>query len=131
MQDREDAMTPLIEVLYFAHCPNVDATLDRVRSAVEEVGLVGVNEVREVAVDSDATALAVRFLGSPTVRVDGVDVEPGAESRRDYGLQCRVYRDGERLEGAVPLSRIVAALRGQPKAAASVPSTEGCCVRKD
>jgi hypothetical protein len=32
-----------------------------------------------------------RFLGSPTVRVNGSDVEPGGEDRTDYGLSCRVY----------------------------------------
>jgi hypothetical protein len=34
----------------------------------------------------------LRFLGSPTVRVDGVDVEPGAEKRRDFAFSCRIYR---------------------------------------
>lgn len=34
----------------------------------------------------------MRFLGSPTVRVNGRDVEPGAEERTDYVLACRVYR---------------------------------------
>ncbi len=30
-------------------------------------------------------------MGSPTVRVDGRDVEPGAEDRRDVGWKSRVY----------------------------------------
>ncbi len=37
-------------------------------------------------------AVELRFLGSPTVRVDGVDVEPGAAERRDFALSCRIYR---------------------------------------
>jgi hypothetical protein len=32
-----------------------------------------------------------RFLGSPSIRVDGCDVEPGAELRRDYAQCCRLY----------------------------------------
>jgi hypothetical protein len=32
------------------------------------------------------------LLGSPTVRVNGVDVEPGAEERRDFAFCCRIYR---------------------------------------
>jgi hypothetical protein len=31
-------------------------------------------------------------LGSPTVRANGVDVEPGAEERRDFAFSCRIYR---------------------------------------
>ena len=38
-----------------------------------------------------------RFLGSPTVRVNGVDVEPGATQRADYGMKCRLFHvDGGR-----------------------------------
>ena len=37
------------------------------------------------------TAVHERFLGSPTVRVDGRDIEPGASQRTDYGLKCRLY----------------------------------------
>ena len=33
-----------------------------------------------------------RFLGPPSVRVDGYDIEPGADARTDYGLKCRLYR---------------------------------------
>ena len=30
---------------------------------------------------------------SPSVRVDGKDIEPGAESRTEYALSCRLYGD--------------------------------------
>jgi hypothetical protein len=48
-------------------------------------------EVRPIEVSGQAAAREQRFLGSPTVRVNGSDVEPGAEDRTDYGLSCRVY----------------------------------------
>ncbi len=35
---------------------------------------------------------AAWFLGSPTVRIHGGDVEPGAGDRDDFGLKCRIYR---------------------------------------
>jgi hypothetical protein len=47
----------------------------------------------EVA-DADA-ATELRFRGSPTVRVNGRDVEPGADERGDFVFSCRVY-GGER-----------------------------------
>jgi hypothetical protein len=44
-------------------------------------------------------AAQLRFLGSPTVRVDGRDVEPGAEERRDFVFSCRVYRTERSFSG--------------------------------
>jgi hypothetical protein len=37
-------------------------------------------------VDTPEAARALRFPGSPTVRVRGRDVQPEAEERTDYGL---------------------------------------------
>ena len=37
-------------------------------------------------------AVSERFLGSPTIRVDGRDVQPGADERTGYTLACRLYR---------------------------------------
>jgi hypothetical protein len=36
----------------------------------------------------------LRFLGSPTVRINDIDIEPSARSRTDYGLMCRTYGGG-------------------------------------
>ena len=61
-------------------------------------------EVVEVKTDSDAKRL--RFLGSPTVQVDGEDVEPAAHARTDYGMSCRIYGES----GTPPRELIEAAL---------------------
>ena len=83
-----------IEILFFAGCPYAQAAFDRVREVVRELGLDV--EIRHVEVTDDADAFRQRFLGSPTVRVDGVDIEPGAGNRTDYSLTCRLYAgDGE------------------------------------
>jgi hypothetical protein len=102
--------TRSVEVLAFEGCPNVDAALESARAAV---GLAIVEaDVRLVLVESDESARRLRFLGSPSVHVDGVDVEPGAATREDYGLQCRVYAVDGRMQGAPPTEWIAAALRG-------------------
>jgi hypothetical protein len=59
--------------------------------------------------DADAVE-RLRFLGSPTVRVDGVDVEPGAVGRRDFVFSCRVYPTGAGLSGRPDEGRIRIAL---------------------
>lgn len=52
-----------------------------------------------------------RFLGSPTVRINGVDVDGSAVGRTDYGLKCRLYVTPEGRQHAPPEAWIRAALR--------------------
>ena len=51
-----------------------------------------------------------RFLGSPTVRVAGHDVDAGAEQRDDYGMKCRLYATEHGLRGTPPDAWILSAL---------------------
>lgn len=98
-----------VQVLYFDGCPNHEALVPRVRRLLGEAGLSGDIELLRVA--DPATAERERFLGSPTVRVDGRDVEPGAHERSDFGLKCRLYATSEGLRGTPPDEWIVAGLR--------------------
>ncbi len=77
-----------LEVLYFDGCPGYERLMPELR---EQAAAIGADLVVQRIEDS-AQAVALRFLGSPSVRVDGLDVEPGAEDRVDYGLKCRLYR---------------------------------------
>src|SRR5258706_15596141 len=78
-----------IEVLAFEGCPYIDGTLSRVRAAIADTSEPP--DIRVVLVQSEEQATALRFLGSPSVRVDGLDVDATARTREDYGLRCRVY----------------------------------------
>lgn len=118
-----------VEVLVFDGCPNVDVTLERARIAIHDAKVTA--DLQLVHVDSDKQARHLRFLGSPTVRVDGADIDPTAESRDDFGLQCRMYSVGGRLEGAPPADWIASALRGErPDHASASPVPGGCCARR-
>jgi hypothetical protein len=88
---------PRVEILYFEGCPNHEPARALVERLASNLGIEPQIELLEVA-DPDA-AVALRFLGSPTVRVDGVDVEPGAEERRDFALSCRIYRSERGVAG--------------------------------
>ncbi len=79
-----------IELLYFPGCPGYERALPTLEALATSQG--GRLELRRV--ETVEGAEVERFLGSPTVRVDGVDVEPGAGERTDFGLKCRVYRYG-------------------------------------
>jgi hypothetical protein len=88
---------PRVEILYFDGCPNHEAARAIVERVAAELRLEP--EIDGVRVlDADAAA-QLRFLGSPTVRVDGRDVEPGAEEREDFVFSCRVYRSERGISG--------------------------------
>jgi len=86
-----------IEVLYFDGCPNHKPAIQRVRQVLAEEGLCA--EVLEVNVSEPLIAQEVGFLGSPTIRVNGLDVEPEARRVHSYGIMCRTYAVNGRREG--------------------------------
>ena len=86
-----------VELLYFQGCPNHE----RARELVEHVAAqVGVEiDLRLVEVTSPEEVERLRFLGSPSVRVEGHDVEPGADLRDSFVFACRIYRTDSGLRG--------------------------------
>jgi hypothetical protein len=79
-----------VEVLYFDGCPNHGPAIALVERVCSELGLEA--DVRLVNVPDRQAAQRLRFLGSPTLRIGGVDVDPVTETRDDYALSCRVFR---------------------------------------
>ncbi len=101
-----------IEVLYFDGCQNWRRALATVERLAGELGIRTPVEARLVA--DAAAAERLRFLGSPSVRVDGRDVEPGADERTDYALVCRLYRTEEGL-AELPDERWLRAVLGSAR----------------
>ncbi len=97
-----------IEVLFFDGCPNHEVLLARLRELLAHEGISSEVELRRIT--DDETAKRERFLGSPTVRVNGLDVEPHAERRSDYGIKCRLYRAAGAVSGQPPEEWLRAAL---------------------
>ena len=81
---------PLVEILYFDGCPNHEPAVALVERVARELGVEP--HIELVNVPDERAVERLRFLGSPTVRVGGQDVEPGAEHRTDFALSCRVFR---------------------------------------
>jgi hypothetical protein len=79
---------PRIELLWWRECPSWNRALAELREEMRVLGLDPDSvEVREVAAEEDAER--ERFVGSPTIRIDGRDIQPTDEPA---GLTCRVYR---------------------------------------
>ena len=101
-----------IELLWFADCPNHAGARRLLGEVVAELAPDAV--VHDIdATDPDVATLH-RFPGSPTIRVDGVDVQPGFVDPGDYTPRCRVYWADDRLSGVPPREWIESALRRDP-----------------
>jgi hypothetical protein len=86
-----------VELLYFEGCPNHDAARELVERVAGEGGVE--IDLRRVEVTSAEAAERLRFLGSPSVRVNGHDVEPEADDLDTFVFACRVYRTADGLRG--------------------------------
>ena len=86
---------PVVEVLHVQDCPHLQETLALVERVRAELGIDA--ELRTTLIVDQAAAEQARFPGSPTVRVDGRDVEPGSEPASEWIFACRLYRFGHRF----------------------------------
>ncbi|MGH3029997.1 MAG: DF family (seleno)protein [Gaiellaceae bacterium] len=87
----------IVEILSFAGCPNDVPARATVERLLGELSLEA--EIREIEVPDLEAAKRFRFLGSPTIRVDGRDVEPGADERREFTLACRLFHTEQGYHG--------------------------------
>jgi protein-disulfide isomerase len=92
-----------IEVLYVPNCPNHALALERLREILPAESFQ--KNVSEVLVKDTEMAQSLKFPGSPTIRINGKDVEPPSE--KAAGLMCRLYSDGS---GAPSRKRLRAAI---------------------
>jgi hypothetical protein len=95
----EDSKVPgvAIEVLYVQNCPSFPAALALVQRVAAQLGVDA--EIRTTMITDQVAAERTRFVGSPTVRVDGRDVDPEGELAAEYTLECRLYRHEHHLAG--------------------------------
>jgi hypothetical protein len=103
-----------VEVLFLPGCPNYAAVTRSVKAALAGLGASEEIELRRITTPEDAER--ERFLGSPTVRIAGRDVDPDAGDRDDFGLKCRLYRTPTGTTGVPPQEWIIAAIaRARPE----------------
>jgi hypothetical protein len=95
--ERGPVRRPVIEVLYVEGCPNYRGALGLVERVRAELSIDA--ELRTTLIRDQVAAEQARFPGSPTVRVDDRDVEPGSEPPAEYTLACRLYRLQHRFAG--------------------------------
>jgi hypothetical protein len=86
-----------IEILARGDCPNRGMAITVVERLIDEMGVPA--EIKVIDVSSPAQAAKRRLFGSPTVRVDGHDVDPGPNPHDEWTTDDRVYRTERGLIG--------------------------------
>lgn len=94
-----------IEVFYVPDCPHHAVALQRLRAILPPESFQA--QVREVLVTDAHMAQSLKFRGSPTVRVNGHDVEPQSEQSGAVGLMCRLYLDGTGVPSEEQLRAVI------------------------
>lgn len=89
-----------VDVLYFKGCPNHMPAVEQVREALRTEGVEA--SVNEVEITDAVMAQELSFLGSPTIRINGVDVKPDARGVQSFGFGCRTYSDVEGRRSGLP-----------------------------
>lgn len=93
------------ELLYFEGCSSVQPALNLLQKILKEVGVE--SPIEMIVVKSDAMAEALKFPGSPTIRINGKDIDDTYESGSGgYNQKCRVYDDNGKLKGIPPAELI-------------------------
>lgn len=96
-----------VEILYFQGCPswinglaNLAEALSREKQNVK---------VDPVLVKDNQQAELLKFLGSPSFRVDGMDLWPS--KRSNYALSCRLYSTPRGIKGVPTIEMIQEKIR--------------------
>ena len=73
-----------VRILYTEGCANTPQTIQRVQDVARQLEIS--IDVRQVRVSTQAQADELRFLGSPTVQIDGQDIDPAARTASGFGF---------------------------------------------
>lgn len=78
-----------IDFLYYEDCPSHEQALERLQQVLDQEQVQA--DIRITRVQTEQQAQALRFVGSPTIRINGQDIDP-RHAAAQYALTCRAYR---------------------------------------
>ena len=96
---------PKIEFLFWNDCPSHPEARRLLDEVLAEMDLAA--DVDEIEITADGVAEHHAFPGSPTIRVDGQDVDPEGASQMGTALTCRVYRLSDGRFSPVPSKEMI------------------------
>jgi len=84
-----------IEILYVSECPSHLAAVRLVRDVLAAQGIAA--DIHEILVADDKMAHELRFIGSPTIRINGRDVSEEKAKPKAFALTCRLYPGSQKI----------------------------------
>ena len=99
----------IIEVLFVPGCPNHKPAVERLRKVLHSEAISA--SIKEIPVTDEVMARALEFPGSPTVRINGRDVQ--SMPQQSYGLACRLYAGATGSPSVEVLQRALTGAHGK------------------
>ena len=98
-----------VELYYFDGCQSWQRARENLKHALQLEQISA--QVETILVADSADVQLKRFIGSPTIRIDGIDIEGPVAETRGYAYGCRVYTDGTRTAGWPSVNQVRRALQ--------------------
>lgn len=86
-----------IGILFIEGCPGVLTTAEYIKEVIVEEDIDA--EISLILIETAEDAQQLHFTGSPTVRINGADIETNIADIKDYGLRSRLYNIDGRESG--------------------------------
>ncbi len=94
-----------IEFLFWEECPSHGLTWERLQAILREKNLK--TQVARIEIKTEEDAKQWNFCGSPTIRINGEDIDlKGAQAQR-IGLNCRIYHTPDGRITPVPSEEMI------------------------
>jgi hypothetical protein len=84
-----------IEVLYVSECPSYPAAVELIKDVLAGEGVA--TDIHEVLVRDERMAGELKFVGSPTIRINGRDVAGEPQTAKNFAISCRLYPGSKRI----------------------------------
>ncbi|MGZ4906515.1 MAG: DF family (seleno)protein [Halobacteriota archaeon] len=85
-------MIKKVDILYHGNCSHYPQAIERIKQVLTEEGIDA--EINEIQITSEEEAQKYDFSGSPTIRIDGEDLESEEERQQGHAHaydSCRIY----------------------------------------
>lgn len=100
-----------IEFLFWEDCPSHPQAWRLLQEVLDETGIEATVERIEVVTDEQAEQW--QFPGSPTIHINGVDVDAAGAGQMGTALACRVYRLEDGRFSPVPSREMIRRALGE------------------
>lgn len=94
-----------IDFLFWKECPSYPKAWERLNQVLEAKRIIP--EIQQIEVRTDEEAKQYSFPGSPTIRINGVDIDPQGAQDQPLGLSCRIYWDDSKRAGPLPSEALI------------------------